>query len=284
MPDLASLFLLEGDPEDHLWELYHANSKLTRFALPPARLEEDPVAALNQEVRKTKIAEIETAVGTGGKRYSTAEGIELPSGFPPALSMPFREVLEKRASLRDFGGATISLENLSALVSSANGTNRVRSSSERLDVPTRFIPSAGALYPLELYLLAPQPLAGPEESAAEGVWHYEPNEHRLERILRCPPERIRTCFQSWPENPPSLVAVFTGVPKRQTWKYGNRAYRYTLMEAGHAAQNLILCAAALNLRACPVVGYYDDAVHDLLDIDGLNEIALYCVFLGTEWL
>ncbi len=250
--------------------------------MPRAIELDDPVAALNAAIRKTSIEEMEAAVGSAGKRYPTASRLLLPPDLPPAFSRSLGDVMKGRASDRSFSTSVLSLNEISALCRVTNGRNDHRLPVEDSPVAFRFTPSAGALYPLELYLLAVQPLQLDGNDSRAEIWHYEPGNHCLERIHRCDSAVIASCFQTWPANPPPLVALITGVPKRQSWKYGPRAYRYTLLEAGHAAQNLVLATTALELNSCPVVGFYDDVIHDLLDIDGLSEVALYTVFIGRK--
>ena len=282
MKDLTSIFLLQPDPKDDLWEIYHANTKLSPRIMPPASDLKDPVAELNAAVWKTRIEEMEAAVGSGGKCYPTAPKIVLPDILPQTLHQPIEKIIRERASERSFAAPQISIEEIAALCRLACGENPDRPRPGDWPIPFRNTPSAGALYPLELYLLAPLPIESELSGPQAEVWHYQPGGHSLERIHRCDPSRIIGCFQTWPEDPPPLVALLTGVPKRQSWKYGARAYRYTLLEAGHAAQNLVLVATALGLHSCPIVGFYDDALHDLLDIDGISEVALYSVFIGRK--
>ncbi len=284
MHNLSSIFLIQPDANNTVWELYHVNTKLSPSRMPQATKPEDPAAELNDALRKIHIEEIEAAVGTGGKSYATTEKISLPADWPNGFDQPLKTVLEMRSSQREFSSESLSLKQLSAICRIACGLKVNATDQDGVVVPFRFIPSAGALYPLELYLLSFSPLNGgcaSGPSTAE-VWHYEPQTHCLERILRCDPGRIRSCFQTWPELPPPIVALITGVPKRQSWKYGARAYRYTVMESGHAVQNIVLGATAIGLNSCPVVGFYDDALHDLLDIDGVSEVALYTVFIGQR--
>jgi len=281
MQDLSSIFLLQADPKDEPWESYHTNTKLNAWLMPPAsKTSTDPVAELNAAVRKTAIEEMEAAIGSGGKRYPTAPSLILPRTPHPSMQRPTAEVMAARASQRAFDPRQLSLDEIATLCLFTAGENDQRTRVGDSPVPFRYSPSAGALFPLELYLLVLVPLSdGISPSCAE-VWHYDPRRHALERIHRCAQGQIAACFQTWPDSPPPLVALFTGVPKRQSWKYGARAYRYTLLEAGHAVQNLTLAASALDLGSCPIVGFYDDALHDLLDIDGVSEIALYSAFLG----
>jgi SagB-type dehydrogenase family enzyme len=78
-----------------------------------------------------------------------------------------------------------------------------------------------------------------------------------------------------------VVAVITAVTSRLLHRYGDRGYRYTLIEAGHVGQNLALTAAALGLGSLSLGGFYDDDIARMLGLDPAFEIALYGVALGV---
>ena len=78
-----------------------------------------------------------------------------------------------------------------------------------------------------------------------------------------------------------IVIVLTGVFGRSKIKYGERAYRFVLFEAGHAMQNICLTGTVFGLGTCPVGGFVDDNMNDLLNIDGIEEAALYAVTVGA---
>jgi SagB-type dehydrogenase family enzyme len=78
----------------------------------------------------------------------------------------------------------------------------------------------------------------------------------------------------------AAVFAITGIPERTTGKYGERGRRYVLLEAGHAAQNVLLQAVSLDLGAVPVGAFRDDALDGLLGVDGERESALYLIAVG----
>jgi len=78
----------------------------------------------------------------------------------------------------------------------------------------------------------------------------------------------------------SLLLVITAMFGRTKIKYGERGYRFVLLEAGHVAQNICLAAVGMNLGACPIGGFVDDLVHEVLDVDGVDEAAIYAVAIG----
>src|SRR6185312_3392731 len=136
--------------------------------------------------------------------------------------------------------------------------------------------SAGALYPIEVYALVLR--AGALEA---GLYHYAPLEHELAFL------RAVTSAEALPLNPPllapadaSLVLVLAARFERVQKKYGERGYRFALIEAGHIAQNVSLLAAALGLDAVCMGGFFDEPMNQLLQLDGVREAAVYSVVLG----
>jgi SagB-type dehydrogenase family enzyme len=143
----------------------------------------------------------------------------------------------------------------------------------------RTAPSGGALYPLEVYAVVAR-----GDDVAPGLYHYDPPLHELE-VVR-PPVRPETLASAtaYPEIVRGCAVAFilTGVFWRSRFKYGLRGYRFTLLEAGHVAQNLLLAAEALGLAAVPLGGYYDRAVDALLRLDGVDVSTLYVVCVGRR--
>jgi SagB-type dehydrogenase family enzyme len=140
----------------------------------------------------------------------------------------------------------------------------------------RTVPSGGALYPLELYIVAHR-----VEGLDPALFHYDPLRHGLEllRPLGSPPW-LELSPYAGPLAESAAVVAITAVFWRSRFKYGARAYRFALMEAGHVGQNLLLAAAALGLEAVPLGGFFDREVDGLLGVDGIYEASLYLVPLG----
>ena len=153
--------------------------------------------------------------------------------------------LKARRSLRLFAPSPLTLAQVSQLMWAAQGVSDERG--------RRTAPSAGALYPLELYLVA-----GNVAGLPSGVYRYRPAEHDL--VLVVPGDRragvASACRQAWVAEAPASVA-FTAVFARTAKKYGDRSARYVPIEVGAAAENLALQAVALGLGST-VVGAYDD--------------------------
>ena len=166
-------------------------------------------------------------------------------------------LLQQRRSVREYRDAALDLPTIGQLLWAAQGITDPRG--------LRTAPSAGALYPLELSVVA-----GNVEGLAPGVYHYQPDRHQLQQTL---PGDQRDLLaraahgQSWVRTAAAVI-VITAVYERTTGKYADRGIRYVHMEVGHAAQNLFLQAEALDLATVVVGAFEDDAVAALLGLPG----------------
>jgi SagB-type dehydrogenase family enzyme len=208
------------------------------------------------------------------KEDPDAETVELPAAKLPTMS--FGEIIAARHSCRRFAAESLTLDALSTLLFASYGV--MGSSEMDGEFLERPVPSGGGLYPLELYILVQR-----VDGLAAGVWHYVPLGHRLERTHEHPLPRLLTAEmflgQSYLSEV-SAVVVITSVVQRSLWKYEDRGYRYILLEAGHVAQNLNLCATAMDLASLNLGGFFDRDVLGLLRADLDSEIALYGIALG----
>lgn len=199
----------------------------------------------------------------------------LPSG--PALTMALDEVLCSRCSCRQFTAAALPLAALASVLRAAYGVAR-QEAYGRLDFTTRTVPSGGALYPLELSLICRH-----VEGLASGIYHYLPGQHALEGVKAvAPPLPFLTYLfmgQAQLVAAPVLV-VLSAAFGRTMKKYGDRGYRYILLEAGHAMQNLNLACTALGLGSCNIGGFFDEELAALLGLPVAHEGVLYAVAIG----
>ncbi|UCH46552.1 MAG: SagB/ThcOx family dehydrogenase [Betaproteobacteria bacterium] len=173
------------------------------------------------------------------------------------------EALAERRSVRQFESDLLSVEQIGQLLWAAQGITRK-------GLGFRTAPSAGALYPLETYVVL-----------SEGVYHYNPRRHQLKRVIEGD-KRRELQSAAWGQRAVGsapAVFVFAAVYDRTSKKYGKRATRYVDMEAGHACQNLLLQAVALDLGGVPVGAFRDERVAEILDL-GKNERPLYLVPVG----
>jgi SagB-type dehydrogenase family enzyme len=132
------------------------------------------------------------------------------------------------------------------------------------------------LYPLELSV------AGPRVDGLEfALYHFDPLERALERVRALEDGALDglTPYDSLVSQSAALVIV-SAVFWRSRFKYGPRAYRFIVLEAGHLAQNFLLAAAALRLACVPLGGFYDRRVDALVGADGLHEASIYMLPVG----
>ena len=205
-----------------------------------------------QDRRWLAVAVLNAAVGLGGCGVATAEEGEFVKLPEPRREGPVsvERALAERRSVREFASGPLALAEVAQLLWAAQGITHPRGK--------RTAPSAGALYPLELYLVA-----GAVSGLSPGLYRYEPKRHRLRRAatgdLRGPLSRT-ALEQEWVAEAPAVL-VFTAVHARTARKYGRRAPRYVHMEVGHAAQNVYLQAQALGLGTVMVGAFRDRPLH-----------------------
>lgn len=206
------------------------------------------------------------------KRHPHLPCVPLPPAELGEISLA--EAVAARRSRRAFGDRAVTTVELATLLHAAYGVTGSLPSTPQL---LRTAPSGGALYPLELYVL-PRRVEGLETA----LYHYDPLRHVLERLAPLPVVvgSDLSPYGDLLERCGAVIAI-TAMFWRSRFKYGHRAYRFTLLEAGHVAQNALLAAAALGLAAVPLGGFYDRTVDALLGVDGLHEASLYLVPVGS---
>ena len=141
----------------------------------------------------------------------------------------------------------------------------------------RTVPSAGKRYPLELYVLLFREVPG----CRPGVYHYGVKDHSLEPVLlgEIPPEEIALFSpqQKWLHGTAGMICI-TGVFGRTVNKYGSRGYRYTLLEAGHAAQNILLAGTEKGMHFIPIGGVEEAEIEKKLGLNSSHEKVVYALF------
>jgi SagB-type dehydrogenase family enzyme len=181
-------------------------------------------------------------------------------------AMPIDAVLESRRSRRSWNPRSLTLAELSWLLWATNG----RSGPE----PLRTVPSAGAQHALELYVAA-QRVTGIEQ----GLHYYDPLTHELAFVRPgnfATQLTVASLGQGFVGDAPATIVV-AAIFQRLRWRYRERAYRYALLEAGHAGQNLYLAAEATGLATVAVGAFFDGQINGLLDLDGEREATL-CIY------
>jgi SagB-type dehydrogenase family enzyme len=207
------------------------------------------------------------------KQYPSAPKVQL-SRPQLAGGEPIWDVIRQRRSVRTFQDTPLKEAELSQLLWAAQGITRtIRGFG------LRTAPSAGALYPVETYLVVHS-----VEGIERGVYHYAVETHELDQLqvgdFRAAVARAaldqKIAYRA------NVVFVWTAVFERSKWKYKQRAYRYVYLDAGHIAQNVALGAVALGLGSCQIAAIYDDEANALLGVDGVEESAIYMTVVGRE--
>ena len=183
-----------------------------------------------------------------------SENVALPE---PSVtgSISLEQLLAQRRSIRDYQTTALELPEIGQLLWAAQGITHLQG--------LRTAPSAGALYPLELYVVT-----GRIEGLVQGVYHYDPRHHQL---IKTSDDDLRDALtraalsQGWIKHA-STIIVFTADFERTTKKYGKRGKRYVHIEVGHAAQNLFLQSESLGLATVVVGAFNDDEVARVLQL------------------
>ena len=203
--------------------------------------------------------------GHGG--MAAEEPIALPE---PRIQgeVSLEAVLAARRSVRRFSASPVTLAEVGQLLWAAQGITSPNG--------FRTAPSAGALYPLEVHVIA-----GDVEGLPSGIYRYQPVGHDLMRRIEGDHRRAledAALSQAAIGEAPVVLAI-AAVESRTRGKYGRRASRYVRFEVGHAAQNVLLQAEALNLDAVVVGAFRDAAVDRVLRLSH-GEVPLYLIAVG----
>ena len=205
------------------------------------------------------------------KRYPQAPKVKLEVPKKDG-GMPIWQAINSRRSVRSFSSTPLKKAVLSQLLWSSQGIT-----TESMDYELRAVPSAGALYPVETYLVINN-----AEEIDPGIYHYGVKNHELEQLK--PGDFrdgvARAALDQDMAFSANVVFIWTAVFARSKWKYNQRAYRYVYLDAGHIAQNLALAAVSLDLGTCQIAALYDEEVNSLLDVDGEEESVLYMTVVG----
>lgn len=177
--------------------------------------------------------------------------------------MSLEAALQSRSTIREFSVEPLAMEVVSQLLWSAQGLTH--------DGHRRTAPSAGATYPLELYLVS-----------GDGIYQHVPSDHTLLHTMKGDHRRDlhdASLEQEFILEAP-VTLLFTAVFARTEQRYGStRSPRYIHMEVGHAAQNVLLQAVALDLGAVPIGAFEDERVSQVLGLPA-DHVPLYMISIG----
>lgn len=185
--------------------------------------------------------------------------ISLPP-IEPSSDTSLEEAILERRSVRKFSRQSLALEDVGQLLWAAQGITHKDG--------YRSAPSAGALYPIEMYVVA-----GDVDGLSPGVYHYQPGKHELTLVTDGDQRKslASACsFQMWVRRAPAIL-VIAGVYDRTAKKYGGRSERYVHIEVGSVAQNIYLQATARGLGTVIVGAFRDDKIKAVLELPADHE-------------
>jgi SagB-type dehydrogenase family enzyme len=205
------------------------------------------------------------------KKYPEVKKITLPS--PVVQEGPgLWEVLRTRRSARAYTRAPLTLEELSQILWATQGITGFIG-----EYKLRTAPSAGALYPIETYLLVNR-----VDGLEPGLYHYDVETQQLDvlKLGDFSQEVAAGALDQQIAARASVVFIWSAIFQRSKWKYLQRAYRYIFLDAAHIAQNLALAAQGLGLGSCQIGALYDDDLNELMGFDNSEESVIYLSSVG----
>jgi SagB-type dehydrogenase family enzyme len=205
-----------------------------------------------------------------GKRYTHLPFVALPE--PRATSVTLEDAIERRFSADEYDPGAVPLDVVASLLLKSYGAVR------RADGWRRPVPSGGALYPLDVYLIARN-----VEGIESGVHHFDAFEKGLVRLGDVDYDAFMAALLREEELSGTAFSIVLSCSFwRSRFKYGPRAYRFALIEAGHVMQNMVLLATAHGLTSRPYGGFIDDELTDvMIDQNGVDEAPLYVLTAGS---
>ncbi len=197
------------------------------------------------------------------------EKIKLPTPTTES-STSLEQAIENRRSVRNYKDDNVTLQELSQILWAGQGIT----SEEGL----RAAPSAGATYPLEIYITVRK-----VEGLSSGVYKFVPEEHA---VIKTSDEDVSVKLWEAALNQESVKQasfniIFTAIYERTATRYGDRAERYVHMEVGHAAQNIYLQAESLGLGTVAIGAFADEEVSDIINPEK-NEKPIYIMPVGRK--
>lgn len=193
-------------------------------------------------------------------------------------SISLRHAIEKRESLRTHDiNASLTLKELAYLLWATQGVRKESIPGKRA---LRNVPSAGCRHAFETYLLINN-----VEGLKKGIYRYIALENKL--ILLCTDNNIANkitdcCLGQKFILTSAITFIWSAVPYRMTWRYGERGYRYLYLDAGHVCQNLYLASEDIDCGTCAIDAFDDDSLNKLLQFDGENQFAIYVATVGRR--
>ena len=205
------------------------------------------------------------------------EGDRIPLPVPTSVTVAktdLRDAIQHRVSRRSYRKEPITISELSFLLWCTQGVK----SETKGEYTFRTVPSAGARHALETYVLVNN-----VEDITPGLYRYLALEHQLGEVSferGIADKMFHACLYQQFVKENAVTVIWTAVPYRMTWRYSERGYRYLFLDAGHACQNLYLGAEAVGCGVCAIGAYDDEAMNQLLGLDGETQFVIYLATVG----
>lgn len=189
-------------------------------------------------------------------------------------SISVGDAIGRRRSVRTYAQTPLTLAELSYILWCTQGVKETRAQSATL----RTVPSAGARHAIETYVLVNR-----VEGLEPGLYRFLALQGKL--ALRQPGTHIADqitagCLGQRFVRTSAATLIWTAVPYRMNWRYGERGYRYLHLDVGHVCQNLYLSAESIDCGVCAIAAFDDDEMNRLLGIDGENAFTIYVATVG----
>ena len=236
-------------------------------------------------VEKTKYQNMGLTPQKQGEPYPVYS--QPPSGKFPIINLPkpdkvtingvdLRSTMEQRISVRRYTEEPLSLDELSYLLWLTQGVKTILPNT----LTMRTVPSAGARNPFETWLSINR-----VETLTPGLYHFEASMHELEQVklgIGFNQLLSQTALNQNHVVTSAVTFIWMAHPYRTSWRYGSRAYRFIYLDAGHVCQNLYLAAESIGCGVCAIGAYDDDAVNQLMELDGEEQFVIYMASLGRK--
>jgi SagB-type dehydrogenase family enzyme len=269
-------------PLDIIW--INKNKEVVFISQDAQPCEKDPCSSIIPNKEAKYVLEINAGISKNiglkigdkisfnmqNKSYSFKENSSIILPQPKKDSeTSIEEALLNRRSIREYKDEALTLEQVSQILWSAQGITAPQWGG-------RTAPSAGALYPLELYLVVRK-----VENLEPGVYQYLPQEHKLDKVLEgnVNLDLVKAGLNQMFISKAAVNLVISAVFSRTTGKYGERGIQYVHLEAGHAAQNVYLQVQSLDLGTVTVGAFHDEEIKKLLNLSE-EETPLYIMPIG----
>jgi len=249
---------------------YHVATRDTRFLRSPAAMDALLRTRLDEGRRPAQF-----------KRYRSRVRVRLPpkTSFLSTEASALRSVLESRRTHREFSRRPVRFEDMAAIVRGTWGQTGWLDAGPIGRLPSKTSPSAGALHPIECYVLAWN-----VEKLPPGLYHFDVRGNELRRLRSGDfrKEAVKAASgQNWVRGA-AFLCVMTAVFQRTLWKYQHEiAYRVIWMDAGHLCQTFDLLATAYGLGPFQTAAIQDSYIEKFIGLDGIKEFPVYLCGAGV---